>query len=414
MSDTSQLAIRGGEPVRSPLKSWPRWPVVPERAVDLVAEVVRSGKWGGDGPRERQLADTFAVFSGARYCSPVANGTVAIQLALEALDIGAYDEVIVPGLTWQATAAACIDVNAVPVLVDVDPETFCLDAQQAEAAITARTRAIIVTHLYGAMADMDTIIALARRHNLKLIEDCAHQHGSQWRGKGVGALGDVGAFSMQQSKVLPTGEGGLNLTDDWTLYQRLVALRNCGRLLRPTSPAVQSGNYRLTELQAALALAFLEHLEEQVDRRDATAQYLNRQLAEVPGICPMQRHAQVTRQSYYCFTFRYEPASWEGVPSRVFRKALAAEVGLGVGTTYEPLNDCPLYRPHTKRRHSLNDDYWQAIDPARFQLPACERAYRDAMVIGHSFLLAGREDMDAVACAVRKLYDRRADLLAIE
>ncbi len=409
-----QLAIAGGEPVRSPLKAWPKWPVATERAVELVSEVVRSGNWSSDGPMERQFALQFAAFSRAKYCSPVANGTVAIQLALEALDIGAYDEVIVPGLTWQATAAACIDVNSVPVLVDVDPETYCLDIGQAEAAITARTRAIIVVHQYGSMADMDALLALARRRNLKVIEDCAHQHGSQWHGKGVGALGDIGAFSLQKSKVLTSGEGGLNLTDDWTLYQRLYSLRNCGRPFRPGAPTAQSGNYRLTELQAALLLAQMEHLEEQVERRDANAQHLNRRLAELPGVHPMRRYPQITRQSYYCFTFRYDSTAWDGVPGKVFRKALGAETGLSVGSTYEPLHRCSLYQPHTKRRHRLGEEYWQAIDPTRFSLPVCDKAHEDeAMVIGHSFLLTAPSDMDEVARAVEKLYEHRAELKGV-
>lgn len=407
----SHLAIRGGAPVRPPRQAWPAWPPISPRAVELVSQVVRSGQWAYDGPMEWQFAHQFAAFSRARYCLPVANGTVAIQLALEALDIGAYDEVIVPGLTWQATAAACIDVNAIPILVDIDPRTYCLDAAQAEAAITPRTRAIIVVHLYGAMADMDALRALARRRNLHLIEDCAHQHGSQWQGKGVGALGDVGAFSLQSSKVLTAGEGGLVLTDDWTLFQRLYSLRNCGRPLQPGAPTVQSGNYRMTDLQAALLLAQMEEMEERVNRRDANAQYLNSKLAEVPGITPMLRYPAITRQSYYCFTFRYDERAWDDIPVAVFRQALSAEVGLNVGTTYEPLNDCALYRPHTKRRHRLSDDYWQAIDPARFDLPVCHHAFRrEAVVLWHPFLLAERADMDQIADAVAKLYEHRDEL----
>ena len=407
----TKLAIRGGEPVRSPRKPWPTWPVVTDRAVELVTQVVRSGVWSYDGPREWEFAHRFAEFSGARYCLPVANGTVAIQLALESLDIGAYDEVIVPGLTWQATAAACIDVNAIPVLVDVDPETWCLDVAAAEAAITSQTRAIIVVHLYGAMADMDGLLALCRRHDLKLVEDCAHQHGSQWRGGGVGALGDVGAFSLQLSKVLTAGEGGLNLTNQWELMQRLYSLRNCGRPFQEGSPTVQSGNYRMTDLQAAVLLAQMDYMDEWVNRRDANAIYLNGKLAAIPGISPMKRHPQITRQSYYCFSFRHDPAAWDGIPVAAVRSALRAEVGVQIGAPYEVLNDCSLYKPHTKRRHRLNDRYWEAIDPRRFSLPACERARKEeGVVIWQPFLLAGQADMDQIADAVSKLYENREEL----
>ena len=407
----SKLAINGGAPIRPPHKPWPAWPPVSDRALQLVTEVVKSGQWSYDGPREWEFSHRFAAFSGTQYALTVANGTVAIQLALEALDIGAYDEVIVPGMTWQATAAACIDVNAVPILVDIAPETYCLDVAKAEAAITPRTKAIIVVHLYGAMADMDGLIALARKHHLKLVEDCAHQHGSQWRGKGVGGLGDVGAFSLQQSKVLTSGEGGVVLTNDWDLFQRLYSLRNCGRPLQPGGPAVQSGNYRITELQAALLLAQMEQMDERVNRRDANAQYLNGKLAVLPGVRPMKRYPQVTRQSYYAFTFRYDSAAWDGIPGRVFRRALSAELGVGVGGTYEPLNNCSLYRPHTKRRHSLNESYWQAIDPTRFALPVCEKAFLDECVsFSQPTLLSEEADMDQIAQAVEKLYANRAEL----
>ena len=407
----SKLAINGGKPIRAPWKSWPSWPIPTDRDVELVSEVVRSGRWAGNGPKEGQFAHEFAAFSRAQYCVPVANGTVAIQLALEALDIGAYDEVIVPGQTWQASAAACIDVNAVPILVDIDPETYCLNVAQAEAAITSRTRAIIVTHLYGAMADMDALLDLARKRDLRVIEDCAHQHGSQWKGLGVGGLGDVGAFSLQLSKVLTSGEGGLTLTNDWDLLQRLYSLRNCGRPLQEGSPTVQSGNFRMTELQAALLLAQMELMEERVNRRDDNAQYLNRKLAEIPGIRPMKRYPQITRQSYYSFSFRYNSAAWDGIPGKFFRKALGAEVGLAVGTTYEPLNNCALYQPQTKRRHYLNDSYWKAIDPSRFELPVCQKAFEDeAVVIWHSFLLAEHADLSEIAQAVEKLYDNRTEL----
>ena len=398
--------------MRFPKKPWPAWPPVGDDASELVAQVVRSGRWSFDGPREWAFCQRYAAFSGVKYCLTVANGTVAIQLALEALDIGAYDEVIVPGLTWQATAAACLDVNAVPVLVDIAPETYCLDVARTEAAITPRTRAIIVVHLYGAMADMDGLRALARKHGLKLIEDGAHQHGSQWSGRGAGGLGDVGAFSLQESKVLTSGEGGLTLTHDWETFERLYSLRNCGRPYQPGAPALQSGNYRLTEMQAALLLAQMEHLEERICRRDANAQYLNSRLADVPGIRPMKRYPQVTRQSYYCYNFRYDSVAWDGIPGRVFRQALGAELGLGVGTTYEPLNNSPLYKPQTKRRHRLNETYWQAIDPRQFDLPVCKRAFEDeAVVVLHPFLLAERADMEEFAAAVEKLHEHRQELL---
>jgi L-glutamine:2-deoxy-scyllo-inosose/3-amino-2,3-dideoxy-scyllo-inosose aminotransferase len=167
----------------------------------------------------------------------------------------------------------------------------------------------------------------------------------------------------------------------------------------------------MTEMQAALLLAQMEYLEEQVGLREKNAQLLNQRLAEIPGIQPMKRYPQVTRQSYYCFFFRYSSPTWDGIPGDVFRKALGAEVALSVGSTYQPLNNCSLYQPHTKRRHRLNDEYWAAINPQRFELPVCERAFMDeAIVIWHPFLLSGQDDILQVVQAVEKLYENRTEL----
>lgn len=407
----SYIAIRGGEPIRHPQNPWPSWPPTSDRAVELVTQVIRSGEWGGDGPMELQFAQEFASFSRAKYAVPVANGTVAIQLALEALDIGAYDEVIVPGLTWQATALACLDVNAVPVLVDIDPETYCIDIARAEEAITPRTKAIIVVHLFGAMANMDALLAMAEDHNLHVVEDCAHQHGSQWNGQGVGTMGAIGCYSCQASKILTSGEGGIMLTEDWERFQLLHALKTCGRKLLPSSPTRLSGNFRITEMQAALLLAQMETLEERVDLRDANGQHLSSRLGQIPGISPMRRYPQVTRQSYYGYPFRYDSEAWGGIPGSVFRKALSAETGLRANTTYDPLNNSELYQPHSKKRYHLSDEHWTAIDPRQYDLPVAEKAFNDeAVIIPHSFLVAEQCEVDQVADAVEKLYNYRGEL----
>ena len=407
----SELAITGGPASRSVGKYWPEWPPQSEKALELVTEVVKSGKWAYDGIKEWEFANIFAEFSGAKYCVPVANGTIAIQLVLEALDIGAYDEVIVPGQTWQATAAACIDVNAIPILVDVDPETFCLDLTKVKEAINGKTRAIIAVHLYGSMTNMDELLLLAKKHNIYVIEDCSHQPGSQWKGKGVGTLGIAGTFSLQLSKVLTSGEGGICVTDDWDLFQKLYSLRNCGRPYREGSPALQSGNYRMTDLQAALLIAQMDNLEAMVLKRDKNAKYLNAELAKIPGICPLKRHPEVNRQSYYSYGFRYDSGKWNGIPGPVFRQAFEAEIGLAVVSTYEPLNNSSLYKPHTKKRHNLNDNYWKSIDPTRFDLPVCRNLYEEsAVLILHPFLLAEQSDMDDIIHAVLKLYKNREEL----
>ena len=172
----AKLAICGGRAVAKKSKKWAKWPVSDPVDEKLVAKITASNRWSFDGPIEWEFAEKFTAYQTAKYGMCIANGTVGIQLALEALGVGSYDEVIVPAMTWQATAAACVDVNALPVLVDIEPDTWNLDLDAVEKAITAKTKAIIVVHLYGSMTDMTRLQKICRKHKLFLIEDCAHQH----------------------------------------------------------------------------------------------------------------------------------------------------------------------------------------------------------------------------------------------
>ncbi|HOE64893.1 MAG TPA: DegT/DnrJ/EryC1/StrS family aminotransferase [Candidatus Hydrogenedentes bacterium] len=403
----SQLAVHGGKPVCPKSKPWPQWPIHDEADIKLLASITRTNRWSYDGPIEWKFADAFNAYHKSKWGMCCANGTVAIQLAFEALGIGAYDEVIVPAMTWQATAAAVLDVNAVPVLVDVEPDTWCLDAAKAEAAITKKTKAIIVVHLYGCVPDMTKIKALCKKRNLFLIEDCAHQHGTFIKGKGVGTLGHIGCFSFQESKVLSSGEGGFNMCQDKTLFERLYSLRNCGRgYMGDYTNAIQSGNYRLTEWQAAILLGGLKRLDKQVKLRDKNAIYLNGLLAQIPGIIPMRRRKEVDQQSYFNFAFRLDFAAMgaKGISNAQFSAALAAETGLEFEPPYEPLTQCSLYKPHTKPRYRISAEYWKQINPRRWKAPVCEDAhYNTGIAVHHRMLMGSKHDMDDIATAVAKV-----------
>lgn len=422
------LAINGGEPVRDTKKNpWPPWPVWDENDEKALLEVLHSGVWSYNGPKEKEFNRKFAEFTGAKYAISASNGTVTLQLALEALGIGFGDEVIVPGLTWQATAASVIDVNAVPILADVLEDTWCIDPAEVEKVITPRTKAIIPVHLYGSFTDMDAIMAIAEKHKLYVIEDSAHKHGGEWNGKKAGSIGDIGSFSFQLSKHLTAGEGGVMTTNNRELADKLDALRNCGR--RPEKDEVpgvdkgagqyndegnfiQSGNYRITELQAALLVEGLKRLPEQNKIRDKNAAYLNSLLAEIPGVYPMRRDERETKEVYFNFSFRYKQEEFKGVPAGKFREALTAELGIDVESSYEPLNNCSLYVPRTKpSRYRINDEHWRAIDPQRFSLPVCERIFKEeAVCTHHKILLGTREDMVQIAAAIRKIYDNAEEL----
>ncbi len=421
-----KLAINGGKPLRDVHTApWPKWPVWDKQDERLLVEVLNSGHWSYNGPKERQFNRAFADFVGTEYAISVANGTVAIQLALEACGIGWGDEVIVPGLTWQATAAAVLDVNATPILVDVTEDTWCIDPARIVEAITPRTKAIIPVHLYGSFVDMDALMAIARDRGLKVIEDCAHKHGGQWQDKRAGSIGDIGCFSFQLSKLMTAGEGGALTTNDPELYEKLDALRNCGR--RPEKSDadtktdgfyedegnfIQSGNYRITEFQAALLIESLKRLSEENQLRDENAQHLNAKLDQLPGVIPMRRDARETAEAYFNFSFRYKREEFDNVSVTAFRRSLSKELGFTIEACYEPLNRCSLYAPLTKpSRHRLTEDYWQQVNPAGAHLPVCTRAYQDESVCFHFNILMGTQrDMDMIAEAVAKIYQHRDEL----
>jgi len=423
----SKLAIKGGKPLRDVRRNpWPRWPVWDRKEEKGLLDVLRSGVWSYNGPKEREFNKAFAKFIGTQYALSVANGTVSLQLALEAMSIGLGDEVIVPGLTWQATAGAVLDVNAAPVIVDVCGDTWCIDPAEAEKAITPRTKAVIPVHLYGCLADMDAIMKIARKHDLWVIEDCAHKHGGAWKGKKAGSIGDAGSFSFQLSKLMTGGEGGALTTDNPELFLRLDALRNCGRRPEREKGAdkgeghygsegdlIQSGNYRSTEFQAALLLESLKRLPAQNRIREQNAKYVNSLLAELPGISPMRRDKRETTGAYYNFSFRYNKNEFDGLPVTRFREALSKELGCAVEASYVPLNACPLYTPHTKpQRHRLNERHWKQIDPARFDLPVCHKVYREESVCFHHTVLMGtKADMDLIVEAIERVRANAQELL---
>lgn len=399
------LAITGGAPAVT-LKPQP-WPVVGEQEVQWMEEVVRSGKWSWMGPHETAFTEDFRQFIGANHAMCVSNGTVSIQCALQAVGVEPGDEVIVPGLTWVATAQAALDIGAQVVLADINPRTLCLDPGAVEAAITPRTRAIIPVQLYGCMCDMDALGELAKKHDLKIIEDVAHQHGSQWRGVGAGALGDAGSFSFQQSKVLPSGEGGAVTCRDEEAFNVAFPLKQVGWSAPPDmKPAGHYGhNYRITEMQCVLLRGGLSRLAEQTTQREANAAALAGLLADIGGpLQAVERDPRVTRQAYYAMTLTFDSAQAEGVTRDQYQQALAAE-GLPLSQTYDPVYRNPLLNLYDRTspipyRQNVPQDY------ANLRLPGCEQAKTEtALLLMHYHLLAERAYIEQLAEAVRRVNE---------
>jgi len=225
-----KLAITGGKPLRK--TPFTRWPIPTKAEAAALKDALESTLWGGQpfpGKHAAAFAARFAKVHTAKYGQCVNTGTVAIQAALKAIGIKPGDEVIVPAYTWEGTVGPVLLVNAVPVFVDVDPDTYCLDAKLIEKAITPKTKAILPVHLGMRFADMDEILRVAAKHKLKVVEDCAHAHGGMWKSKGAGSMGDMGAFSFQSSKLITSGEGGAVITNNLEYMELVQSYINAGR-----------------------------------------------------------------------------------------------------------------------------------------------------------------------------------------
>jgi dTDP-4-amino-4,6-dideoxygalactose transaminase len=409
---TEKLAVKGGKPVRTePFPSWPRIAENDERAW---MEVLRKGRWNRlNGNYAKQFEEAWAKLLGAKYCLATANGTSALFTSLSALDIGPKDEVLVPPYTFVATVNVVLLRNALPVFVDTDPETSQIDAGKIEAAITPRTRCILPVHLGGSAADMDKILAIARKHKLPVVEDACQAHLGEWRQRKLSTLGDLGCFSFQASKNLNSGEGGAILSDNETLIRRCESFHNNGRGAPKADFAyVQNGcNLRMTEFQAALLLQQLTRVEEQSRVRERNADYLTQQLREIPGIAPARIYEGCTRNAYHIYMFRYDKAQFAGAPRSRFLQALKAE-GIPCSGGYSPLNKEPFLK-NTLQSRAFRTIY-SAKEIAEYEernhCSANDRLCEEAVWFGQTMLLGERRDMEQIVEAIRKIQRQAGDL----
>jgi dTDP-4-amino-4,6-dideoxygalactose transaminase len=403
-------ALLGGDPVAA-ADTYPSWPQWGERErEELLATLESGGWWTGDGERAFAFAQRFAEYQGAAGGLPFMNGTGTLEAALVACGVGEGDEVIVPGMTFVASASAVLAVNATPVLVDVDPETLCIDAAAAEAAISERTRALIAVHVAGAVSDLDLLVPLCERHGLHLIEDCAHAHGSQWRGRGAGSYGSFGSFSMQQGKLMTAGEGGALIGNDRALLAAAWSYADCGRERGRWfyHHASIGSNLRMTEWQGAVLLAQLERFPAQHATRNANAIALGRALAEIPGLRAQKRDERMDSQGNYCFVVHYDEREFAGMPLRRFEDALVAD-GVPLGVSYPSLSDLELFRNGnfgpTLRASA------PAIDYANLHLPVAEHAAASTVWMEHRILLAERDHVLRVAEAAARIQANAAAIM---
>jgi L-glutamine:2-deoxy-scyllo-inosose/3-amino-2,3-dideoxy-scyllo-inosose aminotransferase len=419
-------AILQGEPVRR--REWPKWPRADANTQRHVLDVLHSGKWTLTARSERswsyeeRFADAFAGYIGRKYCIPCANGSAGLTLALLATGVGFGDEVIVAGMTWVACASSVCYVNAIPRIIDVDMRSLCIDVATVDAAITPRTRAVIAPHMYAGRADARAIEALCRRRNIVLIEDASQAHGATIHGKRAGTYGDISIFSMQQTKLLCSGEGGACLTDDASVAAKLEQLRadgrrralgNIGELFPRMIEAgdVMGRNYCLSEFHAAILIARLPQLDEENEYRRKNVERLTALVSQIDGVAIGQEDGlEADGAVFYKLPLRLRFDGGPILDPSIAARALTAELNLPVSTLDRPLDDNPLYRPHTASQVAALPIASRLLDPKQFHLPNAWLAWSDRIALPHSALLGDEADLHDIVEAIRKIIAWRTEL----
>lgn len=397
-----KLALLGGQPVRTePFAPWPQYDHREEAAL---MDVLHSRQWGGYHESVKQLEASFARYHQVEHAVACSNGTIAIEVALRSLGIGPGDEVIVSPYTFIASATAILLCHATPVFADIDPETLNLSVAAAEAAITQRTRAIVVVHFGGRPAEMDAFQDLARRHGLKLLEDAAHAHGARWCGTPVGGWGDVATFSFQSFKLITAGEGGMILSRSAEIAEKCWNYCNQGRKRDGGwfDHYTLGTNYRITGFQSAMLCEQLKKMPAQTELRTKNVAHFREGLKEIPGLTLVDDDPRIERHPYYLLTLRYNAEGFAGLERDAVIRALQAE-GMPAKATYP----APLYRNglFAKQTGSLArcSGWHSAQDYQRLHLPEAERVCRDGIWLNHTVFLGNDGDVDDVLEALRKV-----------
>lgn len=412
----SRPALLGGQPACT--AAFPGWPVFDQTEEKALLDTLHSGQWyRGSGKAVAGFETAYQKLTGAKHCLATSCGTSALYTALGALEIGPGDEVILPPYTFVATYNVIVLNYALPVFADSDPETFQIDANQIEKAITERTKAIVPVHLGGSAANLDKILEIGAKHKIPVIEDACQAHLAEWRGRKVGTWGLAGCFSFQASKNLNSGEGGAVLTNDDEFAEICRSFHNQGRAARtgkfPYS-GTRGSNLRLTEFQGNLLVAQMTRLEEQSRHRTDNALYLTSLLEKIPGIAPAKMYPGCTRNAYHLYMFRYEKNQFAGLERSKFIKALQRE-GVPCSGGYTPLNREPYVLALTKSRH------YQKLYPAevlenwaeRNQCPKNEQLCQEAVWFTQNMLLGPRTDMEQIAEAITRIQKHAGEIAKV-
>ncbi|HUW90167.1 MAG TPA: DegT/DnrJ/EryC1/StrS family aminotransferase [Candidatus Nanopelagicaceae bacterium] len=395
-------------------KFYPKWPIYNDKEIKALTEVIKSGEWWCGAPGAHQgnnvwaFQDEFAQLQGSEYCVAVCNGTVAIEAALMALDVGLGDEVIVSDYTFVASASAVIATNAVPIFCDINPNTLVMDVHKVEELITERTKAIIPVHLGGNPVNMDHLMELALNYDLKVVEDCAHAHGSDFKGKKVGNWGDAGTFSFQASKVLTSGEGGAIICNSEELTDNIYSYIDCGRKKNQYSYKHFSygTNYRMTEYQAAVLRAQLKKFPDQHKLRNENAQYFMKKLNEINGIKTMKPTPGTTSLGWYVFPIVFEPKAFGGITKPEFYKKLNKN-GIPTDDCYPPLHSLDCFKStNLKKGIDYSKANWGGEKSNNRNFPIVSDIYSRSIEFPQEMLLANKEKLDNVVDFIRSLKEK--------
>jgi len=412
-----KLAILGGEPVRKN-KSWPSWPYWDENVIDSILKTTKSRIWcriqskSGTVPT---LEKEFARLIGTKYCVATGSGTQALHTCVEALGIGPGDEVITSPYTDPGTIASILSARALPVLADLDRESYQLDPDDVERRITENTKAIMPVHMMGQPCNIERIMAIAKKNDLKVIEDAAQAHLAEYQGKKLGTIGDVGCFSFQASKTIACGEGGAVIGSDEDLMDKCYTVHNHGTSRRGRTEVI-GPKYRMNEFEAAVLLGQWDGVHERFARRNENAAHLTSRLKDIPGISNQKLYEGTNSGSFYIYAMTYRKEFFNDVDRSKFLKAVAAE-GISLssyiaqGLHKEPWVEHILSSKVYKKMYSK-----KRLREYREQnlCPNCDKVCQEMVMIWASGPLLGtKEDMDDVADAIQKVYENRDKLSSI-
>ncbi len=412
-AESSKPALLGGTPVHK--GGWARWPEWHEDWEPEVLKVFRSCRWfRGSDTRVEEFERGYAQLLGAKACLATASGTTALMVSLHVLDVDAGDEVIVSPYTFIASYNAILSRTALPVFADSDPATLTIDPASIESRITDRTRALMPVHIFGMPCDMDPINAVARKHKLAVVEDACQAWLAEYQGRKCGTIGDLGCFSFQESKHIPSGEGGAITGMNEELIDKCNSYHNCGRAVgtnKGNGCFTRGNNYRMTQAQAVILMQQFDKLVKQTATRRANADYLTANLGQIPGITPV-RLPDNSRAVWHLYPFRYDAAQFNGLSRDKFARAMSAE-GIPCGGVYheqyyDGLLDEAIVSRGFKRLWSA--DRLKAYRDSFQELKGNKQVCETTVAMTQNMLLADRSDMDHILGAIRKVQAHSAAL----